>query len=240
MSASTSPASTPGSLLWLGLCAVSLLAFAGGWAAGIAPTVFGLGLVAAMAFFALYCRSNPKLDVLTFTFWVLAFTTAAMFNPAWFQTWGSFKLSRLNTLLIQIVMFGMGATLSVADFLGALRMPRTVIIGVGLHFLVMPLLGLAIATGFGFEPEVAAGIVLIGSCSSGLAGNVMVYLARGNAGQCRPRGHNDGMRHSGSARPYAACDEAAGWTACRDQLLGDDAIDHQHRHHSRSRRACGE
>jgi BASS family bile acid:Na+ symporter len=32
----------------------------------------------------------------------------------------------------------------------------------------------------GFEPDVAAGIVLIGSCSGGVASNVMVFLARGN------------------------------------------------------------
>ena len=33
---------------------------------------------------------------------------------------------------------------------------------------------------FGFPPEIAAGIVLIGSCSSGLASNVMTYLAKAN------------------------------------------------------------
>jgi BASS family bile acid:Na+ symporter len=37
-----------------------------------------------------------------------------------------------------------------------------------------------LATAFGFPPEVAAGIVLIGSCSSGLASNVMTYLAGAN------------------------------------------------------------
>jgi BASS family bile acid:Na+ symporter len=33
---------------------------------------------------------------------------------------------------------------------------------------------------FHFEPEIAAGIILIGSCSSGLASNVMAYIARSN------------------------------------------------------------
>ena len=180
MTAPAPHASASGNVWWLALSALSAVAFAGGWAAGAAPSLFGLGLVAAMAFFALYCATSSKLDVLTFTFWVLAFTSAAMFNPAWFDSWGSFKLNRLNTLLIQTVMFGMGATLSVADFLGALRMPRTVILGIALHYTVMPLTGLAVATAFSFEPEVAAGVILIGSCSTGLASNVMVYLARGN------------------------------------------------------------
>jgi BASS family bile acid:Na+ symporter len=33
---------------------------------------------------------------------------------------------------------------------------------------------------FDFDTEIAAGIILIGSCSSGLASNVMVYIARAN------------------------------------------------------------
>ena len=180
MPASTSHAAASGNRLWLVLSAVSFLAFAGGWAAGAAPALFGVALVASMAFFALYCRTKASLNVFTFTFWVLAFTTAAMFQPAWFDTWNGFKLSRLNTLLIQLVMFGMGATLSVSDFLGALKMPKAVIIGMILQFTIMPTTGFVIATLFGFEPEVAAGIILIGSCSGGLASNVMVFLARGN------------------------------------------------------------
>jgi BASS family bile acid:Na+ symporter len=44
----------------------------------------------------------------------------------------------------------------------------------------MPLSGWAIATLFGFDPAVAAGVILIGSCSGGVASNVMVYLSRGN------------------------------------------------------------
>jgi BASS family bile acid:Na+ symporter len=180
MSASSSHAAAPGNRLWLYLSGLSFVAFAGGWAGGMAPALFGVALVAAMAFFALYCQTKPSLNVFTFTFWVLAFTTAAMFHPAWFDSWGGFKLSRLNTLLIQIVMFGMGATLSVDDFLGALKMPKAVIIGMILQFTVMPLTGFAIAMLFAFEPEVAAGVILIGSCSGGLASNVMVFLARGN------------------------------------------------------------
>jgi BASS family bile acid:Na+ symporter len=44
----------------------------------------------------------------------------------------------------------------------------------------MPLTGYTIATVFGFPPEIAAGVILIGSVSSGVASNVIVYLAGGN------------------------------------------------------------
>jgi bile acid:Na+ symporter, BASS family len=44
----------------------------------------------------------------------------------------------------------------------------------------MPIVGATIALAFGFPPEIAAGVVLIGSAPGGLASNVMVYLAKGN------------------------------------------------------------
>ncbi len=177
--ADTSNQQADGNGLLLALSGVGLAAFLGSWLGGLEALV-GPGLVAALALFAVYCQTNQKLHVFTFTFWVLAGVAAAMFYPALFDTWGGFKLSRLSVPLIQIIMFGMGASLSVADFLGALKMPKAVLIGMFLQFTVMPTLGWAVATGFGFEPEVAAGIILIGACSGGVASNVMVFLARGN------------------------------------------------------------
>ena len=59
-------------------------------------------------------------------------------------------------------------------------MPYAVLIGSVLHFTIMPLVGFTLAKLLGFSPEVAAGIVLIGSCSSGLASNVMSYIAKAN------------------------------------------------------------
>ena len=168
-----------GNSLLLPLSGISLAIFLGSWIAGFTDLI-GPGLVAALAFFAIYCQTNERLQVFTFTFWVLAGVAAAMFYPALFDTWGGFKLDQLTVPLIQIIMFGMGASLSIADFLGALKMPKAVLIGMVLQFTVMPVLGWAVATGFGFEPEVAAGIILIGACSGGVASNVMVYLARGN------------------------------------------------------------
>ena len=83
-------------------------------------------------------------------------------------------------LVIQTVMFGMGTQMSLDDFKGVVRTPRGVLVGIVCHFSVMPLVGFALTKVFHFEPEIAAGIILIGSCSSGLASNVMAYLAGAN------------------------------------------------------------
>jgi BASS family bile acid:Na+ symporter len=55
-----------------------------------------------------------------------------------------------------------------------------VLVGILCHFSVMPLVGFSLTRLFHFPPEIAAGIILIGSCSSGLASNVMAYLAQAN------------------------------------------------------------
>ena len=77
-------------------------------------------------------------------------------------------------------MFGMGTHMSLKDFSGLASTGKGVLVGLFCHFSIMPLMGLLLINVFSFEPEIAAGIILIGSCSSGLASNVMVYLARAN------------------------------------------------------------
>jgi len=115
-----------------------------------------------------------------FTIWVFVFVAASMSYPAAFRRWFGTDLKILIVPLIQIITFGMGTTLSAKDFKGVRTMLWPVFIGIFLQFTIMPLVGFTIAMTFGFAPEVAAGIILIGSVSSGVASNVMTYLAGGN------------------------------------------------------------
>jgi BASS family bile acid:Na+ symporter len=144
------------------------------------PSLVGPAVVVLLGAVATFFSGHPKLKTFSFTFWVFAFVATAMFYPSWFLYYGDYKLTNLIVPLIQIIMFGMGTSLSLGDFLRALRMPKAVGIGIFLQFSVMPLTGWAIATAFRFPPEIAAGVILIGSCSGGVASNVMTYLARGN------------------------------------------------------------
>ncbi len=164
-------------MLLVGVAA--LLASAGAWLVG-QNLAAGIALIAASAGFAIYFQLHPTLNIISFTFWVLTLTTWGLCFPAHFTAWGDFHLTQLTVPLIQLIMLGMGATLSVSDFWRALRMPQAVLIGMALQFTVMPILGWSIALSFGFPDELAAGVVLIGSCSGGVASNVMVFLARGN------------------------------------------------------------
>lgn len=103
-----------------------------------------------------------------------------MIYPPAFDTWLGVNLAILIVPLIQIIMFGMGTTLNIHDFERVFKMPGPVLIGVFLQFLIMPSLAMGLVFLFDFEPAIAAGIILIGSCPGGVASNLMVYLAKGN------------------------------------------------------------
>jgi BASS family bile acid:Na+ symporter len=105
-----------------------------------------------------------------------------MLYPASFSHWGSVNLrdKTLILIIVQLVMFGMGTHMSLKDFQGVATTGKGVAVGLLCHFSIMPLMGFMLTRLFHFDPEIAAGIILIGSCSSGLASNVMVYLARAN------------------------------------------------------------
>lgn len=136
-----------------------------------------------MLFFAslaLFFRGFELLKGYVFTIMIFAAVAAAMYFPQYFIQVGDFKLSGLIIPLMQIIMFGMGTTLSVKDFSAVLKMPKGVIIGLVAQFSIMPVIGWTLTKIFSFPPEIAAGIILIGSCPSGLASNVMSYLARAN------------------------------------------------------------
>lgn len=117
---------------------------------------------------------------LSFTMWMFTAVTTAMFYPQYFVSMGGFPLKSLIVPLLQIIMFGMGSQMSLNDFTGVLKMPKGVILGVFSHFLFMPLMALLITVVFKFPPEIAAGIILIGCTPSGMASNVMAFIAKAN------------------------------------------------------------
>jgi BASS family bile acid:Na+ symporter len=167
--------------LALGVAAPALLALICGLVLG-RPPVWQPAAITLAVCLAIGVGAVPTLAGYQFTLWIVAAVTAAMIVPNAFLHWGRIDLRNkwLLLVVIQLVMFGMGIHMSVRDFAGVARMPRGVIVGLVGHFTVMPLVGYALTRLFTFPPEIAAGIVLIGSCSSGLASNVMAYIARAN------------------------------------------------------------
>jgi BASS family bile acid:Na+ symporter len=129
---------------------------------------------------AIVFRRSAKLRGFSFTMMILAAVSLAMYYPSYFVQVGSFRLSRLILPLLQVIMFGMGTALSIKDLRDVLKMPGHIGIGVLCHYTIMPVVGFVVAHIFRFPGEIAAGIILVGCCPSGLASNVMAYLAKAN------------------------------------------------------------
>ncbi|WP_266367613.1 bile acid:sodium symporter family protein [Tellurirhabdus rosea] len=117
---------------------------------------------------------------LIYTVLILLVVVLALSFPAAFVEIGGFPLKKLIIPLLQIIMLGMGTTMSISDFDQVTKTPKAVIIGVICHFIIMPALGFTLANVFSFPPEIAAGVVLIGCSPSGLASNVMCFIAKAN------------------------------------------------------------
>lgn len=99
----------------------------------------------------------------------------AMINPATFK-WTAPHI----TILLGVVMFGMGMTLRLEDFKEIFKRPRDVLVGVLAQFMIMPLIAYVLAKAFELPAELAAGVILVGTCPGGTASNVMTYLAKGD------------------------------------------------------------
>lgn len=129
---------------------------------------------------ALGFRGYEQLKGFTYATMIFAAVTTALYYPDYFVEIDGYQLSSLITPLIQIIMFGMGTSMAISDFVGVAKMPKGVIIGIICQFTIMPGLGFVLASLSNFPPEIAAGIILIGCSPSGLASNVMSYLAKAN------------------------------------------------------------
>ena len=110
-----------------------------------------------------------------FPLWALLVAVAAYLVPATFR-----PLLPHVTGLLSVVMFGLGVTLTFADFRRVLQRPAPVVAGVVVHYLVMPLAAWLIARGLRMNPELTTGMILVGSVASGTGSTLMVFLARGD------------------------------------------------------------
>jgi len=110
-----------------------------------------------------------------FPLWAVLLSVAAYYSPGTFLGIGPWV-----SWLLMLIMFGMGVTLNIDDFKRVLVRPAPVVAGTFLHYLVMPLAAWALAKLFQMPPDLAAGMILVGSVASGTASNVMIYLAKGD------------------------------------------------------------
>ncbi|WVY99733.1 hypothetical protein V8G54_025803 [Vigna mungo] len=95
-----------------------------------------------------------------FPLWVSIGCAVGLMKPSYFN-WVTPKLTIIG---LNIIMLGMGMTLSIDDLRGTLSMAKQVLYAFALQYSVMPLSGFLISKIFNLPPHFAAGLILIGGC----------------------------------------------------------------------------
>lgn len=111
----------------------------------------------------------------TFALWVIIAGILGFVFPDVFKPIGSWI-----AILLGVMMFGMGLTLTTADFREIFRRPKDVFVGILAQFLIMPLAAFALCKAFALPPDLAVGLMLLGCVPGGTASNLVTFLARGD------------------------------------------------------------
>lgn len=109
------------------------------------------------------------------------FLILGMTFPTSFK-WVLGKVAGISVLsaLLGIVMFGMGMTMDVDDFVKVLKRPKDLVLGAVAQFGIMPGLAFLLSTAFNLDPALTAGVVLVGTCPGGTASNVITFMSNGD------------------------------------------------------------
>jgi bile acid:Na+ symporter, BASS family len=83
-------------------------------------------------------------------------------------------------LTIAVIMFGLGLSLTVADFRRVARYPRAAIIALTCQILVLPAICVGLVELFNLEPLLAVGMLLLAASPGGTTANIFSHLARGD------------------------------------------------------------
>ena len=83
-------------------------------------------------------------------------------------------------LLLFVIMFGMGASLTPRDFASAIKRPAGLVIGWVTQFGIMPFIAFLMVITLGLPPWVAVGALLMGSVPGGTTSNIFTYFSKGN------------------------------------------------------------
>lgn len=92
-------------------------------------------------------------------------------------------LTELETTLLgvmmMVIMFGMGASMTPRDFRIAFRKPKGILVGLLSQFAVMPFLGFLLAVMLGLPPALVVGLLLIACMPGGTTSNIFAYFSKG-------------------------------------------------------------
>ncbi len=91
-----------------------------------------------------------------------------------------YKGINVLNLLLSLVLFTMGTTLKVDDFLRVFKHPKEISVGLIAQYMVMPVLAFSLAEMFSLDAGLTVGLILVGTVPGGTASDVITFLANGD------------------------------------------------------------
>ncbi len=86
----------------------------------------------------------------------------------------------LLKVMILVIMFGLGCSLSLKDFKEAMKTPKPVIVGFLSQYIIMPAIAFGMAKFFEMPNAWAIGIIIVACCPSGTTSSLFNYFAKGD------------------------------------------------------------
>ena len=128
---------------------------------------------------ATFMESFSKFSALfsnLFPLWTVLSAALALTKPAFFN----FMTTPMITFCLALLMFSMGITLTVDDFLRVFKKPDVIGLGFLYCYVAMPALAFVIGNAIGLSGPLLAGLILVGSINGGQASNLCAYIAKGD------------------------------------------------------------
>lgn len=111
----------------------------------------------------------------------VVFLLLGLFTPQnWLWVMGNVGSISTMSLMLGVIMFGMGTTSNYEDFLGILKSPKEVFLGALAQYTIMPFLAFVLAKLFHLNEGLTVGLVLLGTCPGGTTSNVITYMCKGD------------------------------------------------------------
>ena len=83
---------------------------------------------------------------------------------------------------LAIIMFGMGLTLVIGDFIRIFTYPKAVLVGLINQIILLPIIGFSTVVLFKLSPTMATGVMILSLCPGGPTSNLITQVSRGNIG----------------------------------------------------------
>ena len=87
--------------------------------------------------------------------------------------------TQLLSVMMMVIMLGMGASLTFKDFAISLRKPTGIAIGLVTTYLLTPIVGVTLATVLQLPPAYAVGLILMACLPGGTTSNIFNYFSKG-------------------------------------------------------------